>query len=71
MKTLEVRRLCVKEARAFVVIDTAIEENPGHASIYAATPEKGEAHVRRLRHLLIPLLQERMSLEEAYAGTVA
>lgn len=61
-----VRALRVDDQQAFVVIDTAKEDSRGHASIYAAAPEKGQAHARELRALLLPLLQERMSLNQAF-----
>jgi hypothetical protein len=61
-----VRALRVNDQQAFVVIDTATEDNQGHASIYAAAPERGRAHAKELRALLLPLLQERMSLQQAF-----
>ena len=56
--------------RAFVVIDTATEDNLGHASIYFATPQKGKAYAREARGFLLPLLQNRMTIDEAYAGVI-
>lgn len=53
--------------QAFVVIDTALQSNPGHASLFAADPAKGPAYARKLRAILLPLLQTRTSIEEAYA----
>ena len=67
LMTSAVRALHLNDARAFVVIDTARYDHPGHASIYAAEPGKGESYARELRGLLLPFLQERMSLTEAYA----
>lgn len=61
-----VRQLRLDDQQAFVVIDTAVEDNPGHASIYAAEPEKGDPYARELRSLLLPLLHNRMSVDEAY-----
>ena len=52
--------------RLFVVIDTAISDNRGHASIYAAKPELSDSHARKLRLLLLPLLQNRKSVEQVY-----
>ena len=66
LHTAQVRNFQVNGQRAFVVIDDAISENPGHASIYAAQPEQGDAHARELRALLLPLLQARISLTEAF-----
>ncbi len=65
-QTSEVRRIRLDGRPAFVVIDTAHACNPGHAGIYAAAPGKGDAHARELRSLLLPLLQKRMSIEEAF-----
>ena len=75
LQTLSVRQLLAEDdKRAFVVIDTATEDNPGHASIYMAEyiaePKKGERHARRFRHLLLDLLQNRMTINEAYAGVI-
>ena len=71
LQTLSVRLLCTDDGKkAFVVIDTALNENPGHASIYIAEPERGEKYARRLRNLLLPLLQNRMTINEAYAGVI-
>lgn len=66
-KALEVRRLGLRdEQKAFVIIDTATDDNPGHASIYVAAPEKGEGHARELRDLMCQLLKNRVSLEDAF-----
>lgn len=66
LETRRVRQIRVEEDRAFAVIDTALPENPGHASIYAGRPEKGEAYARELRSLLLPLLHDRMTIEQAF-----
>ena len=63
---LDVRKIRVDDQQALVVIDTAQDDNRGHASIYAAAPEKGKSHARELRSLLLPLLQERITVEEAF-----
>lgn len=62
----QIRKIRVEGNQAFVVIDTALVENPGHASIYVTRPEKGEAYARELRKLLLPFLQNRMSIEQAF-----
>ncbi len=54
------------QGQAFVLIDTAVAENPGHASLFAAEPHRGPAHARKLRELLLPLLHRRTSIKEAY-----
>ena len=64
--TGEVRGLRNDGERALVVIDTALSDNRGHASIYAAKPELGDAHARKLRSLLIPLLQNRKPVEQVF-----
>ena len=65
-KALTVRCLRLDGRQVLVVIDTASVDNQGHASIYAANPEKGDAYARELRSLLLPLLQKRVSIEEAF-----
>ena len=69
LKTLAVRQIFLEDERAFVVVDTATEDNPGHASIYFATPQKGKAYAREAHGFLLPLLQDRMTLDEAYDGS--
>ena len=54
-----------------VVIDTALEDNPGHASIYAADPSKGDAHARKIRIYLLPLLENRSTAEEIFGLTTS
>lgn len=65
-RTLAVRRLRMDGRQALVVIDTAAEDDRGHAGIHAADPEKGDAHARELRSLLLPLLRKRTSIREAF-----
>lgn len=48
--------------RAFVVIDTAESENRAHAAIYSAY-SRSRGQLRRIRVLLLPLLQSYVSLE--------
>jgi hypothetical protein len=52
--------------RAFLVIDTARRCHISHASVYAMKPQK-ESYVRKLRSLLIPLLQNRMTIDAIFA----
>ena len=66
LKALEVRQFRVDDCQALVVIDTAEPDNPGHASIYASAPEKGKTHARELRELLLPFLEKRMPVDEAF-----
>jgi hypothetical protein len=48
--------------RAFIVIDTAESENRAHAAIYSAY-SRSRGQLRRIRVLLLPLLQSYVSLE--------
>lgn len=66
METSTVRALRLESAPAFAVVDTASQENPGHASIFAADPDRGNAYARKLRSLLLPLLRERKPVGEAF-----
>ena len=67
--TEDVRSLRRDEERQFVVIDTAIPENLGHASIYAAKPALRDPEARRIRLLLLPLLQKRNSVEKIFESS--
>lgn len=53
--------------RVFVVIDTAKPSNKGHASIYLSNVEVKDSLARRLRDRLRPLLENRISVAEAFA----
>ena len=64
----EVRGLEVDDRQAFVVIDTALQCNHGHASIYLANAPSTEGYARKLRDLLLPFLQRRIPLSEALGG---
>ena len=64
----EVRGLQVDDQQAFVVIDTALQCNRGHASIYLANAPSTEGYARKLRDLLLPFLQHRIPLREAFGG---
>ena len=66
LEARRVRQIRTGEDQAFAVIDTALPGNPGHASIYAGRPEEGEAYARELRSLLLPLLHDRMTIEQAF-----
>ena len=54
--------------RAFVVIDTAKPSNKGHASIYLFEVDVKDSHARSMRDKLKPLLEDRVSVAEAFAG---
>jgi hypothetical protein len=68
------RFLCIKVReindiqgdRAFLVVDTARRCHISHASVYAMKPQR-ESYVRKLRSLLIPLLQNRMAIDAIFA----
>ena len=53
--------------QAFVVIDTALQDNRGHGSIYLADPGMKPSQARRMREKLLPLLHNRVSVAEAFA----
>jgi hypothetical protein len=57
----------VQETRAFLVIDTACPTHVSHASIYAAQ-HGTRSYLRKLRSILLPLLQHCMSLADIFAG---
>ena len=71
LNTKEVRDLRLRakpDEQAFVVTDTATEDRPFHASIYAAKQNAKESHARQLRKILLPVLEARwMSVDDAYA----
>ena len=54
--------------QGFVVIDAATESSRGHASIYLSDVQVNDSHARGLRSRLLPLLENRMSVAEAFAG---
>ena len=64
----EVRGLRLEADQALVIIDTARVEHRGHASLFVADPDRGPAHARKLRALLLHLLHRRTSIEAAYAS---
>ena len=55
--------------KAFVVIDTAIPSNRGHASIYLSDVDVKDSQARSMRDKLRPLLENRVSVSEAFAGS--
>ena len=66
LETRAVREISEDGKQVFVVIDTAKCCNVGHSSIYLSDAPSSEGRARKLRALLLPLLQERMSLDEAF-----
>ena len=63
-----VRDIQVDGGQVFVVIDTALPDNVGHASIYLSDVSMPQSQARRMREQLLPLLQRRMSVAEAFAS---
>ena len=63
-----VRDITDDDNRVFVVIDTAKPSNNGHASIYLFTIAIGQSRARKMREKLLPLLENRISLSQAFAG---
>ena len=61
-----VRTIRDKGTQVFVVIDTAYSHNPGHASIYLSDLQLKESQARRMRNKLLPLLNERITVREAF-----
>lgn len=55
------------ESQVFVVIDTASPDNVGHASIYLSDVSMPQSQARRMRERLLPLMQRRISVAEAFA----
>lgn len=64
----KIRELKLQDRQAFVVIDTALENNRGHASIFFANREIDKADTRELRSLLLPMLKKRMTIDEAFGN---
>lgn len=62
-----VRSIQDGESQVFVVIDTPSPDNVGHASIYLSDVSMPQSQARRMREQLLPLLQRRMSVAEAFA----
>ena len=65
--TRTVRGLQNDGLQAFVVIDTGTQSNPGHASIYLSKIEMKESLARGLRDKLLTILENRVSLTQAFA----
>ena len=68
LETREVRGLIEDDKRVFVVIDTALECNPGHASIYLSDTTVPDSKAREYRKLLMPFLNYRTSIAEALSA---
>ena len=59
-----------QERQVFRVIDDASANDRGHASIYVyCCPGEGEAYARKMKRYLLPFLQSRMSVDEAFQPT--
>lgn len=65
-----VRDVRDNDTRVFVVIDTALPENHGHASIYLADLKLKPSQARRMREKLMPILRDRVSVSQAFGRLV-
>ncbi len=65
-EVIAVRAIKFENQQVFKVIDTALKNNLGHASIYIAAAEKGEGFARKMRMRLLPLFENRMSVDELF-----
>ena len=63
-----VRAITNQEHQAFVVIDTAGPDSRAHASIYLAFPQLRPSLAREMRELLLNLMTDRLTLEQAFTG---
>ena len=61
-----VRGIKESDEQIFVVIDTALSCNTGHASVYLADPSMKGSKARQFREKLLPLLEHRMAVEMAF-----
>lgn len=66
LKVYEVRDIKVDGAQVFVVIDTALPHNRGHASIYLSDITVSEGQARLMREKLLPMLCEPVSVSQAF-----
>ena len=60
-----VRTIAHNATQVFVVIDTATNVNPGHASIHLAITGLSESQQRQMRNKLLPFLEDRITPIEA------
>ena len=63
-----VREIRDNDVQEFVVIDTAMQSNPGHASIYLSDIGVKDSLARRMRNKLLTFLENRISVADAFAG---
>ena len=63
-----VREILDNGSQVFVVVDTSKDSNRGHASIYLSNTGMKDSLARSMRSKLIPLLENRMSVREAFSG---
>ena len=62
-----VRKIRDGDHQVFVVIDTAQRSNAAHASIYLSDIGMKDSRARGMRSTLLPLLESRMSIEQAFS----
>lgn len=66
MRFRSIRSLQCDGQRAFVVIDTVLEQNRSHASVFAADGlSTSKSRAKELRRILMPLLRDIVSLDDA------
>lgn len=63
----DVRDIRDNGTQVFVVIDKALQNNQGHASIYLADLGMKQSQAKRMREKLMLLLNSRVSVAEAFA----
>jgi hypothetical protein len=66
LRAREVRDLRHEGKQAFVVIDTALKCNRGHSSIYAKDSPFSKGRLRKLRELLLPLVDAGMTANDPF-----
>ena len=67
LRVRSIRSLQCNGRRAFVVIDTALEQNRSHASVFAADGlSTSKSQAKELRRILMPLFRDIVSLNDAF-----
>ena len=66
-RALQIRQIRENGNQLFVIIDTASTDNPGHASLYIADTHCKISKAKEYRTKLLPLLQNLVTVDQAYA----
>lgn len=66
LKVYEVRDIKVDDSQVFVVIDTALPHNRGHASIYLSNIAMSKGQARLMREKLLSMLSGPVSVSQAF-----